>query len=75
MSKALDENCIEKKTVKCYGNDKPWITIEMKSLLKEKRRSYYNQISSEQKKVRKLVNDKILECKNVYKNKIENKFY
>ena len=70
-----EENCIEKKTVKCYGNDKPWITIEMKSLLKEKRRSYYNQISSEQKKVRKLVNDKILECKNVYKNKIENKFY
>ena len=66
-------NSIKTKTVKCFGNNKPWVTKEMKTLLKEKRKAYYNQNSIEQKSANKMIKNKIKECKNLYKQKIENK--
>ena len=69
-----ESNCIKKKIVKCFGNNKPWVTNEMKILLKEKRKAYYKQNRSEQNNVCKKVNNKIKECKRMYKEKLESKF-
>ena len=32
--------CSKEKTVKCYGNNKPWVSKELKLLLKEKKRVF-----------------------------------
>ena len=53
-----ENNCFEEKTIKIFGNNKPWVTKDMKTLLIEKKR-FFNVKNKEQ-------------CKNTH-NKIKNK--
>ena len=68
------DTCTEKKTVKSYGNGKPWVTKELKSLLKEKRRIFNGRDKNEMKIVNNKIKNNVKICKAQYKDKIESKF-
>ena len=69
-----EQNCFEEKTVKIYGNSKPWVTAEMKSLLKEKKRAFIEKNKTKGKIIQNKIKFKIKECKRSYKEKVEEKF-
>ena len=69
-----EEMCTEKKTVKCYGNNKPWITKELKSLLKEKKRAFNARDKIQMKNAHLKVKGKIEQCKRDFRDKVESKF-
>ena len=69
-----ENNCFEEKTIKIFGNNKPWVTKDMKTLLIEKKR-FFNAKNKEQcKNTHNKIKNKIKECKQAYKEKIEGKF-
>ena len=57
-----------------FGNNKPWINKELKTLIIKKRNAFKNQNKDKVKEIQKEINAKIKECKYDYKNKIEEKF-
>ena len=69
-----EDNVLDKKTVKCFGNNKPWVTKELKQLLNDKKRAFMENDKQKRKSVQKEINNKIKECQNNYKNKLEAKF-
>lgn len=34
------ENTVPSRTIRCYANNKPWVTPELKALLNEKKRAF-----------------------------------
>ena len=62
------------KSVKCYNNNKPWVTKDLKVLLNKKKSLIASKDKEQLRSVQKEINNVIAECKNNYKNKIERLF-
>ncbi len=69
-----EESNVQKKTVKIYANQKPWVDKHLKSLIKEKRNAYLQNDKEKLKIIQKQIDVKISENKKKYKERIENKF-
>ena len=69
-----EELNVQKKTVKIYGNQKPWVDKFLKSLIKEKRQAYLQNDKDKVKLIQKQIDIKISENKKKYKESIESKF-
>ena len=63
----------EKKTIKVYGNDKPWITTSLRKKIVDKH-SAFSQNSPDYASKKKEVDDAINEAKKEYKEKVEQHF-
>ena len=62
---------VPSKTVKCYANNKPWVTKELKALLNKKKQLLYNKDRPQLKIVQVEINKMIVDCKGNYKRKVE----
>ena len=62
---------LEKKQVKVYPNNKPWVTSELRKVITDKYKSYG---SDNYQGKQKEANSKIKEVKSRYKDKVENMF-
>lgn len=67
------ENIVPTKKVRCYLNNKPWVTPELKMLLNEKKRAFMSGDREEQRRVQRALKRKIREGKVSYKRRIEQK--
>nr|XP_033503004.1 uncharacterized protein LOC117269794 [Epinephelus lanceolatus] len=65
------ENTVPTRTVRCFSNTKPWITPELKALLKEKRRAFNSGNKEELKAMQKELWRNIRRGKEGYKKKME----
>ena len=68
------KNILPVKSVRCYPNNKPWFTKELKKLLHEKRLSVVRNDRVNLKIIQKKVDDTISLIKEKYKKKMENWF-
>ena len=64
-------NIVPKKVVRCFPNNKPWVTKELKVLLNRKKYLLGINDREELKSVQKSINSQISVCKNDYKQKVE----
>ncbi|KAF1386003.1 hypothetical protein PFLUV_G00113630 [Perca fluviatilis] len=58
-------------TVCCFPNHKPWITSDLKVLLNEKKKAFRSWDRQELREVQHKLRDKLRECKNSYRRKLE----
>uniref|UniRef100_A0A8C7Z516 Reverse transcriptase domain-containing protein n=1 Tax=Oryzias sinensis TaxID=183150 RepID=A0A8C7Z516_9TELE len=65
------ENTVPTRRVRCFSNSKPWVTPELRALLKEKRRAFISGDREEQRRVQHELKYKIRQAKNSYKRKLE----
>jgi hypothetical protein len=72
--KFCEEMIIEKKTIKIYPNNKPWITREVIEAARRKHQLWVSGNRHEAKRCQVELNDLIKRSKVVYKNKIERCF-
>ena len=68
------EMIVPKKIVKCFPNNKPWVTKELKELLGRKMYIHVNNNWDMLKDIQKQVDDAIHACKINYKRKVEYMF-
>ena len=64
------ENTVPTRTVRCFSNNKPWITPDIKALLKEKKRAFRSGDKAELKAVQKRLRRKIRQGKASYRWKL-----
>jgi len=62
------------KAVTCFGNNKPWVTKDLKMLLNRKKHLLAVKDRNQLKGVQKEINKTIAECKRKHKAKVENLF-
>ena len=65
---------ITSKEIKCYPNNKPWVSKELKELLNLKKKAFLEKDKNKIKETNKLLKLKIAEGKKRYKEKIEHSF-
>lgn len=65
------ENTIPTRTVRCFSNNKPWITPDIKALLKEKKRAFASGNKEERKTVQRQLRRRIREGKRSYRKRME----
>ncbi|XP_051811986.1 uncharacterized protein LOC127536225 [Acanthochromis polyacanthus] len=65
------ENIVPTRKVRCFSNSKPWVTSELKALLKEKRRVFGSGDKEELRRVQKEIKKKIKADKASYRTKME----
>lgn len=61
------------KTVKCFGNNKPWITSEVKKVLNNKKRVFKCNNSEMMRQVQNEVKTTLRKAKEAYSKKLERK--
>lgn len=66
-----EDTILPQRTVRCFPNNKPWITSDLKALLNDKKRAFRSEDRGELKRVQHLLRDKLRECKNTYRKKLE----
>ncbi|XP_056880616.1 uncharacterized protein LOC130520960 [Takifugu flavidus] len=66
------ENTVPTRTVWSFSNSKPWITPDIKALLKEKKRAFVSGDKEELKTVQRELRRKIRQEKDNYRRKMEN---
>ncbi|TWW55977.1 hypothetical protein D4764_09G0010270 [Takifugu flavidus] len=66
------ENTVPTRTVRSFSNSKPWITPDIKALLKEKTRAFVSGDKEELKTVQRELRRKIRQEKDNYRRKMEN---
>ena len=54
------DNVITKKEVKCFPNNKPWVTKELKSILNEKKKALAVKDKSKLKDIRFFIRNKFI---------------
>ena len=59
---------------KVYPNNKPWVSKQLKKVLNEKKRAYFQAYLAERREVQRTVRSEIRKARESYKNKIELKF-
>ncbi|KAI3363548.1 hypothetical protein L3Q82_012140 [Scortum barcoo] len=59
------------KRVRCFSNNKPWVTPDLRALLQEKRRAFQSGDRDELRRVQRDLKRKIKECKASYRRKME----
>ena len=69
-----EQTVVTSKTVKCFPNNKPWVTKEIKDKLIQKRKFLQSHNRIELKIIQKELDKEIKNCKNVYKAKLERNF-
>ena len=69
-----EDNVSIKKVIKCFPNNKPWITKDLKLLLNEKKCAFKNKDKNSVKNVDKQISEKIKESKEKCKQKSEHIF-
>ena len=57
-----------------YPNNKPWVSKQLKKVLNEKKRAYFQADVAERREVQRTVRSEIRKTRESYKNKIELKF-
>uniref|UniRef100_A0A1A8RXB6 Reverse transcriptase domain-containing protein n=1 Tax=Nothobranchius rachovii TaxID=451742 RepID=A0A1A8RXB6_9TELE len=67
------DNIIPTRTVRCFANNKPWITSELKNLLNEKKRAFKEGDRELLRSIQKQLKIKIRDSKEAYRKKLENK--
>ncbi|KAI3375849.1 hypothetical protein L3Q82_004127 [Scortum barcoo] len=65
------ENTVPTRTVRSFSDSKPWITPDIKALLKEKRRAFVSGNKEELKSVQRELRRMIRKGKNSYRRKME----
>ncbi|XP_054866081.1 uncharacterized protein LOC129348770 [Amphiprion ocellaris] len=65
------ENIVPTRKVRCFSNSKPWVSLELKALLKEKRRVFGSGDKEELRRVQKEIKKKIKADKASYRTKME----
>ena len=58
-----EDNVIPKKTVKIYSNTKPWVNVEMKKILTDKKKAFQEGDKRKQKELEKEFNFINAKCK------------
>lgn len=61
------------RTVCCYANNKPWITSEVKMVLKSKKRAFKNGNSEELRRLQKELKTCLRAAKESYRRRLEGK--
>ncbi|XP_048842540.1 uncharacterized protein LOC125715253 [Brienomyrus brachyistius] len=61
------------KTVRCYPNNKPWVTQEVKAVLNKKKKAFRNRDKEEMKTAQREVKQCVREAKDTYRRKVEQK--
>ncbi|GFR91965.1 Pol-like protein [Elysia marginata] len=64
----------EKKEVKCYPNNKPWVSKELKALLNEKKKAFKSKIKEKSDRKQKQIVSCIKNVKEEYKQKLKQNF-
>ena len=65
------DTVIPVRTVKCYPNNKPWITSDIKDLLNQKKRVFQNGDAEKRKSVQQELKKTLRQAKVEYKKKVE----
>jgi hypothetical protein len=65
---------VPKKSVRCFSNNKPWVTSDLKVTLNKKKKALANRDTDELKLVKLELKTSIHACKMNYKTKIETMF-
>ena len=68
------DGVIPDKEIKCFPNNKPWVTKDLKELLNKKKRILGCKDKDAMKEVQKEIKSAIVKCKKEYKDKIEDLF-
>ncbi len=68
------ESHVISKEVKCFSNNKPWITSELKDLINEKKRAVASKDKCELRKIQNKLMSAIKDAKSRYKDKVEKLF-
>ena len=61
------------RTVRCFPNNKPWITNDLKALLNKKKRAFRSGDREELRRVQHELRDMLRACKDAYRRKLEAK--
>lgn len=61
------------RTVRCYANNKPWITRDIKGLLNQEKRAFKDGDQKELKNVQRKFRVQLREAKEQYRRKLEKK--
>ena len=72
--KFCEDALIPSKLTKCYSNNKPWITKEIKQIINRKKGVFGRGNRDEFKAIQKELNNAIKEEKRIYKEKVEQHF-
>ena len=68
-----EDTTMPARTVRCFSNNKPWITSDLKALLNEKKRAFRSGDREEQRRVQHRLRDMLRKCKDDYRRKLEAK--
>lgn len=71
--KFCEHTTVPSRTVRCFPNNKPWITRDLKELLNKKKAAFKSGDREELRRVQRDLKVKIRECKNSYRRKLEAK--
>lgn len=69
--KFCEDTVMPPRNVRCFPNNKPWITCELKALLNDKKRALRSGDKEELRRVQHQLRHKIRECKDSYSRKLE----
>ena len=65
---------VPSRIVKCFPNNKPWVTKDLKTLLNSKKKLLALKDRDQLKSVQKDINRQVAICKEKHKNKVESWF-
>ncbi|KAK0135417.1 RNA-directed DNA polymerase from mobile element jockey [Merluccius polli] len=68
-----EDTVVPTRTMRCFPNNKPWITSDLKALLNKKKRAFRTGDREELRKVQCEVRDMLRICKDSYRRKLEAK--
>ncbi|XP_077458140.1 uncharacterized protein LOC144075198 [Stigmatopora argus] len=66
------ENIVPSKKVRCFSNNKPWVTRDLRALLNKKKRAFRSGEKESLKMVQKELKREIRKGKTIYRRKLEN---
>ncbi|KAI4893335.1 hypothetical protein NFI96_005520 [Prochilodus magdalenae] len=67
------DSVVPSKTIRCFANNKPWVTSNLKHLLNQKKRAFKTGDKEELKRVQPELRIRIKEAKEEYRTKLETK--
>jgi len=65
------ESTVPTRTVRCFSNGKPWVSPEIKALLKEKKRVFRTGNRESLRTIQRELRIKIREGKDIYRKRME----
>ncbi|XP_027869613.1 uncharacterized protein LOC114142475 [Xiphophorus couchianus] len=68
-----EDTVMPARTVRCFSNNKPWITSDLKALLNKKKMAFRSGDKEEQRRVQRELRETLRTCKDNYRRKLESK--